>query len=265
VASKKCPKCGEDNPAEAVMCWACYTPLSGAAGGGGVAAATMGAKVPIGGGAVGSPVISREETQKKNIDPRLIGAGAFLLVAAVVGFFVMNSMGGVTDDTTGGVGTDPTPVSQSFTNSTNTNTTVNPGTAPALPPGGSTTAPAAVVMPFSMVTPPNPEFATGTIGILVTPDKQGQAAGLARYAKDQLSRNGKWQNMQVAVFTDRQTADAFTQYQSRRRGAPLTGTEYSELASKGVWTTTPVFLESRGKQDRIYYPSKTPYGWWSGR
>lgn len=27
-----CPKCGEDNPIEAVMCWACYTPLgSGAA------------------------------------------------------------------------------------------------------------------------------------------------------------------------------------------------------------------------------------------
>lgn len=25
-----CPKCGEGNPAEAVMCWACYTPLSGA-------------------------------------------------------------------------------------------------------------------------------------------------------------------------------------------------------------------------------------------
>ena len=24
-----CPKCGEENPAEAVMCWACYTPLHG--------------------------------------------------------------------------------------------------------------------------------------------------------------------------------------------------------------------------------------------
>ena len=31
---KKCPKCGESNPPEAVMCWACYTPLSGSAGSG---------------------------------------------------------------------------------------------------------------------------------------------------------------------------------------------------------------------------------------
>ena len=28
--TQKCPKCGEENPAEAVMCWACYTPLSAA-------------------------------------------------------------------------------------------------------------------------------------------------------------------------------------------------------------------------------------------
>lgn len=27
-----CRKCGEDNPAEAVMCWACYTPISGREG-----------------------------------------------------------------------------------------------------------------------------------------------------------------------------------------------------------------------------------------
>jgi len=27
VDEKDCPKCGEDNPEEAVMCWACYTPL----------------------------------------------------------------------------------------------------------------------------------------------------------------------------------------------------------------------------------------------
>ena len=30
-AQKQCPKCGEKNPAEAVMCWACYTSLSGGA------------------------------------------------------------------------------------------------------------------------------------------------------------------------------------------------------------------------------------------
>ena len=30
METKRCPKCGEENPPEAVLCWACYTPFSGA-------------------------------------------------------------------------------------------------------------------------------------------------------------------------------------------------------------------------------------------
>ncbi len=269
MASKKCPKCGEDNPAEAVMCWACYTPLSGGpvmAGGapiGGPATAGIGAKGP---GPVGVPG-GDEAPAKKGVDPKMIGVGAFLVVGALVAFMVNGGMGGgSTDD---GTGVDPTAPAP------------GPGGQPAPPPpppttnvppptgggGGGTAAPAPVALPFQTVVPPNPQYATGTMGILV--NKPGmtavEAAGFAKFAKNQYSRNGKWKNMQICVFADQQTANAFKSYQSKRRGSPLTNDDYQQLGSRGIWGGTPAFLESKGNKELVYYPSRNPNGWWSSR
>jgi hypothetical protein len=74
VASKKCPKCGEDNPAEAVMCWACYTPLSAAGGAplGATAAMSAGALAQGPMGKAGSgPTPVEGEKEKKPVDPKI--------------------------------------------------------------------------------------------------------------------------------------------------------------------------------------------------
>jgi hypothetical protein len=262
VASKKCPKCGEDNPAEAVMCWACYTPLSGgpAVGGINAAAAALGPKGPVGKGPVGVPVVE-EDSAKKGIDPKVIGVGAFLVIAGVVAFLVNSTMGGPPDP--GLTGIDPPSISDP-----------RPPGGPAVPQGGvapplasnnsgGSAPPPPVAMQFKTVTAPNPTYKTGTVGIVIAADKSGEAAGFARYAKDQLARNGRWQNFQVCVFTDQSTADQFKAYQGPRKGSPLRSEDFAKLASSGIWSKTPVFYDSKGKTDQVLYPSRNPGNWWA--
>lgn len=90
-------------------------------------------------------------------------------------------------------------------------------------------------------------------------------AGAAKFAKNQFARNGKWKNMQIAVFVDKATADAFGDYQRKNDGRPLSSADYKQLGESGVWNRTPAFLDSRGRSDRIYYPSQSPLSWWPGR
>ncbi|RYG70863.1 hypothetical protein EON80_06590 [bacterium] len=138
-----------------------------------------------------------------------------------------------------------------------------PSSLPSLAPGNTSTASTApVALPFRTVTTPNPQYATGMVGILIAGDKGPQAAGFARYAKDQLMKNGKWRNMQVCVFIDQTTADAFKQYQNPRKGAPLAAADFARLASTGVWNSTPVFFISTGKSEKIYQPNSSPNSWW---
>jgi hypothetical protein len=264
VASKKCPKCGEDNPAEAVMCWACYTPLSGgpAVGGINTAAAALGAKGPIGKGPAGVPVVE-EESGKKGIDPKLIGVGAFLLIAGVVAFLVNTSMSS-TGSTTDFTNVDPPAVDPGRPSGPSAPAGQAPPTMGTNNNQSNNTVPPPVPLQFRTVTSPNPRYATGTVGILIAADKSNQAAGFARYAKDQLARNGKWRNFQVCVFTDQGTANQFKSYQAPRKGEPLQPADFAKLASSGVWNNTPVFYESKGKVDRVLYPSKSPNGFWSG-
>lgn len=258
MASKKCPKCGEDNPAEAVMCWACYTPLSGNAGATGLAAAAgFAGNTSLGQGPVGVPPV--EEAPKKGVDPKLIGVVAFLLIGGVVAFLINGGMssGGATDSTaTASTDTpadpnvvDPPPV-------------VAPPPLSVAPSSASAPAPAPVPVAFSMVTSPNPKYKTGTLGILVPPSKAGQADGSAKFVRDQFSRNGRWTRMQVVVFADSATAEAFRAYQGPRGGEPLSSADYQQLATQGVWTNTPAFLESSGKKEVVHYPSRNPNGWW---
>lgn len=92
MASKKCPKCGEDNPAEAVMCWACYTPLSGSAPLGAGLTGAAGTLPKGAGSPVGVPLT--EEPAKKGLDPKAIGIGAFLLVGVIAAVMMSGMMGG---------------------------------------------------------------------------------------------------------------------------------------------------------------------------
>ncbi|MBW3636226.1 MAG: zinc finger Ran-binding domain-containing protein [Armatimonadetes bacterium] len=261
MASKKCPKCGEDNPAEAVMCWACYTPLSGSAATTGIAGAaglagfggtTSAAQAPVGVPAV-------EEAPKKGVDPKLVGIVAFLLIGGVVAFLVNGGMSG---------GSGPVTADTALTEAPADPNAPPPPPVAAPPPlsvapSSTTTAPPAPVpVIFTTVTAPNPKFETGVVGVLVPPAKAGQATGAAKFVRDQFSRNGSWTRMQVVVFADSATADAFRAYQGPRGGRPLDATSYQQLSTQGVWTNTLAFLESSGKKEVMHYPSRNPNGWW---
>ena len=271
MAQKKCPKCGEDNPAEAVMCWACYTPLSGApaVGAGAVAAAGGGlaAKGPIG-SPLGAPSGSEGAGEKKKLDPKTIGVAAFMVVGILVAFLANGGMSG------GGSGEEETPAAEDKPADPNPGGGAAPtgGVAPppftAAPGGGGQAPPAPIPLPFQTVVPPNPKYKTGTMGIKVTGNgalSPGQAAGFAKFARNQFARNGNWTDMQICVFSDDKTADAFKAYQGARRGAPLTNADYAQLAARGVWNNSPAFLEARGKKELVYTPSLNPSGWWIRR
>lgn len=260
MAQKKCPKCGEDNPAEAVMCWACYTPLSGGA-------ATAGP--PTRGGVPGPPgsqAPGGEPTEKKKmeLDPKMIGIVAFLVVggglAVVMNTGILSGGGGEDDGGTPSAPAapaDPPPADPNAGQAP-----PGPGAAPAFI--ASANLPAPQPLPYTTVVPPNGRFATGTVGILptntaITPI---QAGSLARFARTQYLRRGKWKAMQIVVFTDANTARLFADFQARKRGAPLTQADYRQLADANIWRNTSAYLQSAGKSERIDYPSKSPYSWW---
>lgn len=267
MATKKCPKCGEENPAEAVMCWACYTPLAGGA----AAAAGGGLVAPRGGAAAVTPAATAAaEEEKKAVDPKIFLVAGLLLVALVIGGFTTGLFGGggssSSEDstlpavdpqgpgnTTGGGAPPPPPPPQQVTMPSSDNS--NSSSSDVKPPP----------IPYTVVSPPNPRYETGTIGIVATQPNvsAAQAAGLARFAKRQFAPNGRWKNMQVAVFSNRAAAKAFQKYQAKRQNIRLSPGDYQALAGQGVWSSVPSFLESNGSREQIYDPSRNPNNWWA--
>ena len=230
--------------------------MTGAPGMGGAGVASRAPGSPV-----GVPTGADEGAAKKGVDPKLIGAGAFLAVAGLVAFLVNSSMSGPAVD-------GPLPPENPVVVPAPPSLPVPPP-APLPPSGGpgvGSAPPPVAVMPFTLVTPPNPAFATGTAGIVATSRNlsPAQAGGLARFAKNQLARGGKWSSMQICVFADPQAAQAFSSFQSKRRGAPLTGGDYQALAGQGVWAGTIAYLDVRGKSERIFHPAGSPNSWWSG-
>ena len=263
MASKKCPKCGEDNPAEAVMCWACYTPLTGSApipGAMGTGAVRPGAGAATGKpGPIGAP--TEEEGAKKQIDPKLFVVGGLLVLGLIVAG-VMNFGGSKTDDGTLPANPDGGTETPAVPN--------NGGGAPAPPPAPPTipsdpnAAPVTPsALPYNVIVPPNPQYATGTMGILATQPNisPAQAGSLAKFARNQFARNGKWTGMQIAVFSNSDAARQFAAYQAKRKGAPLKPNDYQQLG--GVWTSVPAFYESSGKRESVAYPTRNPGSWWT--
>ena len=269
MATKKCPKCGEENPAEAVMCWACYTPLAGGA----AAAAGGGLVTPRGGAAAVTPAATAaaQDEEKKGIDPKIFLVVGLLLVAGVIGGFTSGifggsgnaetlnpdlptNTGGGTTGSSGGIipqqPSNPGIVAQPSSNS-------NSG-------AGSVTPQAA---PFRMVVPPDPRYSNGTMAIIPTAPNvsPAQASGLAKYAKQMVAPGGRWKSMQVVVFNNPGAAKAFQKYQASRKGAKLSANDYAALAGQGVWSGAPAYYETQGNSEQSFQPSANPNNWWTSR
>ncbi|HEX8550735.1 MAG TPA: hypothetical protein VF681_04190 [Abditibacteriaceae bacterium] len=242
------------NPPEAVMCWACYTPLTGGA-------ATAPASAPNSGPMVSS---GGELGLKKPIPPaQLAVLGVALLLA--LGFGAKTFMGGSTEEgplqptvPTGGSDNFPTPPQGNVP---------PPPVVPAVPPpgGGDVPQPPQQPPPFSVVAPPNFGYSVGTLGILLTnPNTTSrQAASYAAYARQQMMRNKQWAVLHIYVFTDRESGVAFQQYQARRKSAPLEARDFAALAN--LWPRVLVRYEYNRGAEGILLPSRSPGNWWTGR
>lgn len=252
VNKKQCPKCGEENPAEAVMCWACYTPLSGSGASASGAAA--------GGAAAAAPATAYEDGEKKKIPPWQLGViGVGLLL--VVGIGVRSMMPGSSSEADAGLdspppGMDPAQPSQ------NGGASPAPSSPTPTPGGGGSVAPAEA--PYKIVVPPNPKMATATMAIVPTDSNASgpQAASYAAYVRRQFGTTSSWKTIYIYVFSDEKAADAFGEYMRKRRGAPLSTSDYATLSN--LWGSTLARYEYSSGKERVVYPSKNPSGWWYG-
>lgn len=259
---KKCPKCGEENPAEAVMCWACYTPLSG---GGAVAAPT--------GAAVGAaPVASGEAGEKKKIPPWQLGIiGVGLLGGLFVGARAMMPASS-SDDDDGGDTTESKPADGGGEEKPADPPAGAPPTAanPVVPSASGNSVVMPDKAPFTITVPPNPKISVATMAIVPNEATTSgpQAAALAAYTRRQYSSRMKlWSSFYIYVFSDEKSAQYFAEYQKRRNGAPLREADFTFLGN--LWNSCLARYEyslSGGKRvERVLYPSKNPGGWWYGR
>jgi len=249
VSQKKCPKCGENNPAEAVMCWACYTPLAGGA------TAMPHASAPVGQSA------STEKT-KNSVAPWQIAAIVVALVAVGGSVAMMGRTKPDTDTTTYAAPAAPPDASSGSGPAIATYVEGSPGAA-----GASAVSPAQPSQPgqmlFTVSLPPKEGVAWGTMAIVPSGTSSNQnAAALAAAACQQAVSGGKWDGLYVYVFSDADSAQKFRQYQSGRGGEPLKSSDYNALQS--LWAQVPVRYEYSRGNEAIRYPSKSPGGWWSG-
>lgn len=258
MSQKKCPKCGEMNPAEAVMCWACYTPLTaGAVAAGGTAAMAA------------TPVATAEDKEKKAVAPWQLGVvGVAVLLA--LGFGASQMMGGGEEtDATADAGTVPKgparpggpPRGPSPDLSTG-NVTVTLGNG-----GGATTSvPITTVINYDAVSPPNPALPWGVVAIVPKDANVNQttAAGMAQFAYQQYGGKSSFKAMQIFVFKDRQAGLEFNRYQIRRKYDVLNDDDIASQLS--LWPRCIVRYEVNGNAPAdVRYPYLNPTGWWRGK
>lgn len=237
------------------MCWACYTPLTGAA----VAAA--GATPATARAAAAARPAQAEEKEKKPISPGLVGALALvLLIGLAVGLKALMTPAPVFDEPPpilpdkGNVPQPPAPGYVAPPSSSG-GLSLNTGNVP--PP-----APAA----FQAFALPNPHSEWGTMAIVPDNANLGptQAAALAAFALRQYSKSQmqQWKRFYIFVFKDRTTARTFSDYVNSHKGAPLLNNDYEALYSLGVWPNALVRYEYRNQRERVLYPYKNPGSWW---
>ncbi len=254
---KKCPKCGENNPAEAVMCWACYTPLSG---GGAVAAGAGGGTVAATGAAAAHH--HQEEGEKKPIAPWQIGV---LVVALLIGVGVGVSqfMGKSSSDPIEVPGGPPPNYGPppGFRNPSPPSAPPPPSNFSGPTGGGGSVTPTRA--PYTMTTAPDPNQNWGVMALVPTDPNIGvqRAASLAMFARNQFKNVRGWNGMQIFVFRDAQSAQEFNRFQLKRRNAELGEEEFRQLAT--LWPNCIAGYVATDRAARVVYPSQSPGGWWS--
>lgn len=248
MAEKNCPKCGEQNPGDAIMCWSCYAPLTGRAVASGL---LMPAPTRA---ATAEPATDYDEKEPRRITPAVMGALAVVaLVAVAIGLKTFTGLSAPRDDIP--------PIQEPTPENTNLG-----GDVPSIAarPEGPAKVPPPAAVPFEITALPNPRSDWGTMAIVPTQENLGetQAAALAaftlrRYTRKQIRR---WNGMYIFVFKDKQTADAYNNYMRGRRGATLTASDYQNLI--GIWPRTLVRYEYYKQRESVVYPSKNINGWW---
>lgn len=247
---KRCPKCGEENPPEAVMCWACYTPLSAAAAGTGAGAAKRSAASSV-------QTHDDEEHVKPATQPwqiAVIAIGLIFVLFWVGKNFLPSGSSGDTLPPAASPGFSPgdaapPPVAQSSTSQSGTS---------------SISAVTPQKLPFTVAVAPNPNITVGTMAIVPTESNisASQAASLASFTRSQFTQMKRWNKLYIYVFRDQQSAKQFANYQRSRRGAPLTGSDYRNLTS--LWGSALACYEYNNGSEQIYTPTNNPSGWWTG-
>lgn len=239
------------------MCWACYTSLTG---GGVGATALAGAGGPIGTGAT----ISDSE-EKKKIDPKhlaIIGIG--LLVAAGFGVSTMMGSGEGEEDPLPSGGQvvvpnkpagDPPPIQAAGPSGAN----------PVGPQGPTQTEMTkAEKTPYTMIATPNLRYAGATVAIVPTQNNvsTGDAKALAALAHQQILQKKKFSPVEIFVFNDERSAQILASYQRRRRGAPLTTSDYTASDLAPAWKSVIVRQRVVGKHTTYSSPQANPTNFW---
>ena len=270
MANKKCPKCGEDNPAEAVMCWACYTPLTAGAGAsmgagiGGAGAATMPRSGPMGVPGAGVP---NDGQRKKEVDPKLYLLGGLLVVGLIVGVLMSGILGSSAAPDSTLINVLPAaPSDNGFGTRGGAAAPIQLPPPPAPSGGGGGGGGGQQQQPsYTAVVSPNPKYTTATFGIVpAQPVNAAGAANLARAARQDMAANGKWTNTQIFVFTDNNSATIFKQAMNARKGMPLGPNDFATMAVQGAWAGATLFYESRGNKEKTSSPAANPRSWWTG-
>ena len=255
---KKCPKCGEMNPPEAVMCWACYTPLTG----------TAAVAPPVAGGRSVAPAASKDEKEKPKIPVWQLGViGAAVVGGLIYGGMMMFGGSPAPEMPTDPLGNTPkfNPPGRPVSNPpVNVNVTGGPlGTGGNSGGGGPVEKPS---VSYTTVVLPSTRYDEGTMAILSNdPSVSPQQAQLqAKFARAGMTNASRWAKLHIFVFSDSATAQTFATYQIRRGNQPLTSSDYAELSSN-VWPKTPVHLiYINGRQfGRPDQPAQRPNNWWT--
>ncbi len=248
------------NPVEGVMCWACYTPLTGGASAAG--AAGMGAAAKLGGSPGLSAPPDLEEKPKAKVSPVQMGViGVALVVLLGMGLRSMN--GPALPD----VPPDRLPDVPGGTRGGPSFIPPSPGQpAPQPPQGGPQTGDPVPEMTYSVTTPPSVKSSWATVGIVpeAANTDRVMAGRLASLAHQRYSKTGKWEGIYVYAFADKQTASVFQKYQQSRRGAPLEPGDYDNPSLQSIWPKTLARYEFSKGQEAIRYPQVNPTAWFAG-
>lgn len=115
---------------------------------------------------------------------------------------------------------------------------------------------------FRLAAAPNSKLTIGTMAIIpAQPIKTtAHAVRVAKFASTLFTATKTWKTLYIYVFSDKQAAQTFKEYQAEREGRALRPTDYLKLAA--LWPKVPVRYELRGGEETIAYPAQNPRRWW---